>query len=272
MINLDEIEGRARRATPGPFHFWDFCVSSRTGWVATADTCDTAEFFATARSDVPALIARVRELETQCKTLDISASGFEADWKTACAQRDEARAELEALAKVRAPSSCECGDDDACRFVRERDEARAAWEACAMNLADIESDRDEHLEKRGIYAAECVSLRSRLVDAQRERDEARKIANDAVAQVSRLESLCFEREQAAAEVERLRLVCTQLQRDRNELAATLAFVRDEYTDTLNMAEDAIAMRGRLALVDGLRALLAETQAELATVIAMRGNQ
>jgi hypothetical protein len=66
----------------------------------------------------------------------------------------------------------------------------------------------------------------------------------------------------------LNLVCQRLQRDRNKLAADLAFVRGEYTDTLSMAEDAIAMRGRLALVDGLRSLLAETQAELATVRAM----
>jgi len=37
----------------------------------------------------------------------------------------------------------------------------------------MERERDEHREKRGMYAAECVSLRARLVDAQRERDEAR---------------------------------------------------------------------------------------------------
>ena len=70
------------------------------------------------------------------------------------------------------------------------------------------------------------------------------------------------------EIERLNLVCQRLQRDRNKLAADLAFVRGEYTNTLSMTEDAIAMRGRLALVDGLRSLLAETQAELATVRAM----
>ena len=65
-------------------------------------------------------------------------------------------------------------------------------------------------------------------------------------------------------IKRLRDVCARLQRDRNELAAALAFVRLG-VDTINMTEDAIAMRGRLALVDGLRALLAETQAELAAV-------
>jgi hypothetical protein len=68
-------------------------------------------------------------------------------------------------------------------------------------------------------------------------------------------------------IKRLRDVCALLQRDRDELAAALAFVRLG-VDTINMTEDAIAMRGRLALVDGLRALLAETAAELVTVRAM----
>ena len=69
------------------------------------------------------------------------------------------------------------------------------------------------------------------------------------------------------EIERLRDVCARLQRDRDELADALAFARLD-VDTLHMTEDAIAMRGRLALVDGLRALLAETQAELAAVRCM----
>lgn len=73
------------------------------------------------------------------------------------------------------------------------------------------------------------------------------------------------------EIERLRDVCARLQRDRNELAAVLAFARLD-VDTLHMTEDAIAMRGRLALVDGLRSLLAESQAELDTVRAMTSTR
>ena len=69
------------------------------------------------------------------------------------------------------------------------------------------------------------------------------------------------------EIERLRDVCARLQRDRNELADALAFVRLG-VDTLHMTEDAIAMRGRLALVDGLRALLDEANAEIVTLRAM----
>lgn len=70
------------------------------------------------------------------------------------------------------------------------------------------------------------------------------------------------------EVARLEDVCARLQRDRNDIAADLRFVRDDYTDTANMTEEAIAMRGRLALVDGLRALLAEANAEITTLRAM----
>lgn len=69
------------------------------------------------------------------------------------------------------------------------------------------------------------------------------------------------------EVDRLRDACAALRRDRNELAAALAFVRLD-VDTLKLSERQIAARGRLALVDGLRALLAETQAELVTARAM----
>jgi hypothetical protein len=68
-------------------------------------------------------------------------------------------------------------------------------------------------------------------------------------------------------IKRLRDVCALLQRDRDELAAALAFVRLG-VDTINMTEDAIAMRGRLALVDGLRALLDEANAEIVTLRAM----
>jgi hypothetical protein len=40
-------------------------------------------------------------------------------------------------------------------------------------MLELARQLDEHQEKRSMYAAECVSLRWRLVDAQRERDEAR---------------------------------------------------------------------------------------------------
>ena len=68
-------------------------------------------------------------------------------------------------------------------------------------------------------------------------------------------------------IKRLRDVCARLQRERDELAAALAFVRLGI-DTIHMTEDAIAMRGRLALVDGLRALLDEANTEIVTLRAI----
>lgn len=85
MINLDRIERRANAATEGP---WGFSYGSRryiadpstdiVGEVAPPYSGQTmcvfavasanqgdAEFIASARADVPALIARVRELEAE---------------------------------------------------------------------------------------------------------------------------------------------------------------------------------------------------------------
>lgn len=66
-------------------------------------------------------------------------------------------------------------------LTRERDLSLFAWESAGMTGRDAQSamlelarQLDEHREKRSMYAAECVSLRARLADAQRERDEARE--------------------------------------------------------------------------------------------------
>ena len=77
MINLDEIEARANAATPGPWYGNRNCgvYAVNVGQVAgTGCGCCTksrltdedAAFIAAARTDVPALIARVRELEAEC--------------------------------------------------------------------------------------------------------------------------------------------------------------------------------------------------------------
>jgi len=80
MSDLDEIERRANAATPGP---WE---GKRNGGVYAGDrepvfetgcgccsdpdlTEENAAFIAAARTDVPALIARVRELETECERM-----------------------------------------------------------------------------------------------------------------------------------------------------------------------------------------------------------
>lgn len=63
-MNLDAIEQRARAATEGP---WEY--DGRTLWGRDdigrikADTPEDRAFTTAARTDVPALVARVRELE-----------------------------------------------------------------------------------------------------------------------------------------------------------------------------------------------------------------
>ena len=79
MIDLDEIERRANAATPGP---WtgkvNNCVEAgdeavfETGCGCCTDSTlseENAAFIAAARTDVPALIARVRELEAECERM-----------------------------------------------------------------------------------------------------------------------------------------------------------------------------------------------------------
>ena len=81
MINLDEIERRANAATPGPWRDQHYECSEVWGQAPDSQTCSmqiarvghaqfdvfNAAFIAAARTDVPALIARVRELETQLR-------------------------------------------------------------------------------------------------------------------------------------------------------------------------------------------------------------
>ena len=92
MINLDEIERRANAATPGPWTYDEGCgyvevppcgvIEFKPGWERSVHFLarvhnDHVEgedglgfdgaFIASARTDVPALIARVRELETHLR-------------------------------------------------------------------------------------------------------------------------------------------------------------------------------------------------------------
>ena len=79
-MNLDEIEARANAATPGPWRDRHQVCSEVWGQAPDSQTCSmqiarvghaqfdvfNAAFIAAARADVPALIARVRELEAEC--------------------------------------------------------------------------------------------------------------------------------------------------------------------------------------------------------------
>jgi predicted nucleic acid-binding Zn-ribbon protein len=233
MIDLDAIEGRARRATPGPFDVWNSGVFSRMGWVATADTCDTAEFFATARSDVPALIARVRELETQCKTLDLSASGFEADWKTACAQRDEARAEVDRLMHQLADAT-----NESTHF---------------QVMCKREGEEIERLARQ----VELLTDEREIADAQAQRDIANENSRtlfDAWEKASR------ELDEVRAEVERLR-------REVDEMAAELHALSVKYDANVNDTAAAYR-RGAEAMRDACAEMVAS---EMTSGLLTPGN-
>jgi hypothetical protein len=90
MIDLDEIERRANAATPGPWTYHDGCgyvevppcgaIEFKPGWERSVHFLARVHnnhvegedglgfdgaFVASARTDVPALIARVRELEAE---------------------------------------------------------------------------------------------------------------------------------------------------------------------------------------------------------------
>lgn len=79
MIDLDAIEARAKAATPGPCYASEY----RDVWgvysyafpederfdLAEDPSRETAEFWAACHTDVPALCARVRELEAELKEL-----------------------------------------------------------------------------------------------------------------------------------------------------------------------------------------------------------
>jgi hypothetical protein len=79
-MNLDEIERRANAATPGPWYGNRNCgvYSVNVGQVVGTGCCcctksrltdENAAFISAARTDVPALIARVRELEAECERM-----------------------------------------------------------------------------------------------------------------------------------------------------------------------------------------------------------
>ena len=93
-MNLDEIEARANAATPGPWTYHDGCgyvevppcgaIEFKPGWERSVHFLARVHnnhvegedglgfdgaFIAAARTDVPALIARVRELEAECAAL-----------------------------------------------------------------------------------------------------------------------------------------------------------------------------------------------------------
>jgi hypothetical protein len=102
-LDLDAIETRAKAATPGPWSTSGLAVMAPTRWIASGGWDDnggclsqeTLDFIVAARTDVPALIARVRELEHELSSPSSPLAQAVEHWRWR-AEKAEARvAELE---------------------------------------------------------------------------------------------------------------------------------------------------------------------------------
>ena len=141
MIDLDAIEARANEATPGPWvvdRYDTHRVFRRTecGPVAVADaglhedSTGNAAFIASARTDVPALIARVRELEAERERMKtFAAQNFSAMLRQEAEQMREYGLSYEGVRKVLREH-----DDGEISFGKLMDLIRAAARAMAEDM------------------------------------------------------------------------------------------------------------------------------------------
>lgn len=157
-MNLDEIEARANAATPGPWRDRHQVCSEVWGQAPDSQTCSmqiarvghaqfdvrNAAFIASARTDVPALIARVRELEAECERLKtFAAQNFSTMIRQEAEQMRGYGLSYEGVRKVLHEYN-----DGGISFGKLMDLIRAAARAMAEE--------------------ECAALRALLVDAHRE--------------------------------------------------------------------------------------------------------
>lgn len=194
MIDLDEIERRANAATPGPWMYHDGCgyvevppcgaIEFKPGWERSAHFLARVHnnhvegedglgfdgaFIAAARTDVPALVARVRELE---------------------AERDQALADYQDLGRImheecaRLEAECErlktfAAQNFSAMIRQEAEQMREyglSYEGVRKVLREY-NDGDITFAKlmdliraaaRAMAEEECAALRALLVDAHRE--------------------------------------------------------------------------------------------------------
>ncbi len=125
-MNLDEIEARVNAATPGPWTYHDGCgyvevppcgaIEFKPGWERSVHFLARVHnnhvegedglgfdgaFIAHARTDVPALIARVRELEAECERMrTFAAQNFSAMIRQEAEQMREYGLSYEGVRKV----------------------------------------------------------------------------------------------------------------------------------------------------------------------------
>jgi hypothetical protein len=169
MINLDEIEARANAATPGPWTYHDGCgyvevppcgaIEFKPGWERSVHFLARVHnnhvegedglgfdgaFIANARTDVPALVARVRELEAECERTRIFGSRKFAELRAADVEQMRGYGlSYEGVRKVLREH-----DDGEISFGKLMDLIRAAARAMAED--------------------ECAEMRVLLADAHRE--------------------------------------------------------------------------------------------------------
>jgi hypothetical protein len=148
MIDLDEIERRANAATPGPWVVYEkpdpwgyWTVQDADGKDVFDDgsagaeygqTCGIADrdFLVAARTDVPALIARVRELEAECERLrTFAAQNFSQMIRQEAAQMREYGLSYEGVRRVLREH-----DDGEISFGKLMDLIRAAARAMAEDM------------------------------------------------------------------------------------------------------------------------------------------
>lgn len=168
-MNLDEIEARANAATPGPWTYHDGCgyvevppcgaIEFKPGWERSVHFLARVHnnhvegedglgfdgaFIANARTDVPALIARVRELEAECERTRIFGSRKFAELRAADVEQMRGYGlSYEGVRKVLREH-----DDGEISFGKLMDLIRAAARAMAED--------------------ECAEMRVLLADAHRE--------------------------------------------------------------------------------------------------------
>jgi hypothetical protein len=168
-MNLDEIEARVNAATPGPWTYDEGCgyvevppcgvIEFKPGWERSVHFLarvhnDHVEgedglgfdgaFIASARTDVPALIARVRELEAECERTRIFGSRKFAELRAADVEQMRGYGlSYEGVRKVLREH-----DDGEISFGKLMDLIRAAARAMAED--------------------ECAEMRVLLADAHRE--------------------------------------------------------------------------------------------------------
>ena len=162
-LDLDAIEARAAAATEGPWSRDDeyplsvaICYTPHVWALAYSGTEANAEFIAHARTDVPALVAALREARADCETHHTTVvhqccedaqavPALRAALATVTAERDEARAEVERLRTTdgfgrAVEAEARRYHESACMYQAERDDWRHRYEALRDGVTGLTED------------------------------------------------------------------------------------------------------------------------------------